>query len=228
MGANVGGGGVRVGRVAIGVVALAGAAMLMSTTTVGAAKPTFSGTPADYFPAAIGGRNMVQVSPSTGAGLAGSCGIPADGEVIFVSEGLSPHLEGGIWNCAAPAQANQSGTGFLAGLDAGITPAGIAKLNRQQIVATTPSAPGEAPVGPVLGLKVSTVSVKGQSVQVFTWHETDGVQSGGSKTFNVAATEPVAHLQVTVATPSGAKPLTYLLAMLKAGLGLSARATPAQ
>jgi hypothetical protein len=219
---------VRLGRLAIGFVALAVVAILMGTTMVGAAGPTFSGTPADYFPATAGGRTVMQVSTSTGQGLAGSCGIPADGEVVFAGNGtLSQEVSGGIWTCAPGAQPNQFGTGFMAGLDAGNTPPGTPKLNRQQIVVTPTTVPGQPPIGQAEGLKVSTVSVKGQSVQVFTWRETDGVQSGGSKTFNIAATEPVPHLQVTATTPSGAKPLPYLLAMLKAGLGLSARATPA-
>ena len=87
-------------------------------------------------------------------------------------------------------------------------------------------SPGNVPAS----LKAVDVKVvKGLHVKVFLYRQPIDVpyQDGSGRltgTFEGAAAEPRSHLQLSATTVEGGDPLPYLTAMLKAGLGKTARA----
>jgi hypothetical protein len=176
-----------------------------------------SSSPADYIPAAINGQKVV-VDPRSSVGHTDpSCQIPPEGALYIPLPGETDvvqgaDLAGGVWDCPAGAPA---GTGFAAGIDAVKSISTAPKLTTKSLYAT----PTPADAGSV---KATTVKVNGKRVKVFTYRAT--IPTGPKATFEIASTEPHAHLLITATTPSGTNPAPYLTAMLKAGAGKTPRA----
>jgi hypothetical protein len=178
-------------------------------------KPVLSNQPADYIPATIGGKTVV-IDPRSSVGHTDpACVIPPEGAVVDPLPSPSDAVQlalGGLWDCPSGAPA---GTGFTAGIDAVKAAPTVSKLSKKSLYAP----PNPVDVGSV---KTTTVKVNGKRVKVFTYRTT--IPTGPNAAFEVASTEPHAHLLVSATTPSGTNPVPYLTAMLKAGAGKTQRA----
>jgi hypothetical protein len=189
-----------------------------------------SNQPADYIPATLGGQKVVIDPRSTVGHTDPSCESPPDAPVVNPLDSPSEAVEdvtGGLWDCPAGSPV---GTGSsVATLDAVKAAPTTAKLSKESLYAP----PFAADPGSV---KAATVKASahpadprshGKRVNYFTFRSTapagaPGVPAG--TVVEVASAEPVAHLLVSVTTPSGINPVPSLAAMLQAGAGKGPRA----
>jgi hypothetical protein len=181
-------------------------------------KPVLSSQPVDYIPATIAGKKVVLDPRSSVGDTDPSCEVPPEGVVATAplqrpSDAVQEAF-GGVWDCLSSVP--PVGTGFVAGIDAAKAAPTVSKLSARSLY-TTPPLPADAG-----SVKTTTVKVNGKRVKVFTYRAT--AISPSSATFEVASTEPHAHLLVSATTLSVTKPLLYLTAMLKAGAGKTPRA----
>jgi hypothetical protein len=183
-------------------------------------KPVLSNQPADYIPATISGTAVV-IDPRSGVGHTDpSCQQPPEGALFIPVPGPSDMVQGadaggGVWDCPSGATV---GTGFVAGIDAVKATSTAPKLSKKNLYALPEPADGGT-------VKATTVKVNGKRVKVFTYRATaPSPPLPAGTVFEIASTEPHAHLLISATTPSGTNPVPYLTAMLKAGAGKAPRA----